>query len=686
MSYNWVMEMSTLFKKFSGLMKNKYLIFLAVSLYTLVFSYYTVLKHYTFQSFAWDLGIFVQALYSTIYHGRLFYYTIENYVNPSGSFFAIHFSPILLILIPFYATYPKPETLLVVQTAILALGAIPLYMIAREILKDKKLSIIPPLIYLLYPALHGANWFDFHTEVFIPFSIFSMFYFYLKKRFICYFVFLFLTLSIGEYAPLIVLSLILNILIIKIYHYFRERHISSDSSILKIGKDMILLMVTMVVSLVWFFLALHIKELFPLDPNFKEFLLATKNWEILGIDKSSNPFFSVPSHIIMNPMDACKAVFFDYHIKFLYIILLFGPLLFLPLKSKYILSALTILIFFITSNFRPYYMIGSQYPLIPLPLLFIAFVDALQSNSFRDAKVMILVALIFSISTSPISPLARSFVKEGPWLWYPAMDLSVNDRVTALHELLQLIPENASVLTQNYIFPHIANRLDAYVIPQSIGWGPWYYDPSNTQKYLLQLINRSDYILLELPLSSPEEKYVFSELTKSNRYGIYAISTAEEKEAVLFKRDFIGTPKILLNLPRKFDLQNGLIIASGTATYDEKYGNVAYHPKLLEGGVFIYGPYTTLFPGTYRVTFLVKVTAFDINKDRIGFVDVSNDYGKEILKSENISSSEVKVGEWHNYTLVIHIDNIKNSAEFRIVVEPNVEIYFAKVIVERVIE
>jgi hypothetical protein len=444
-------------------------------------------------------------------------------------------------------------------------------------------------------------------------------------------------------------------------------------------------MATIIISLAWFFIALYVKELFPLDPNFKGFLLATKNWEILGIDKLSNPFFSVPLHIIMNPINTYKALFYDYHIKFLYIILLFGPLLFLPLKSKFILSALIILIFFLTSNFRPYYMIGSQYPLILLPLLFIAFVDALQSNSFkRDVKTMIIVVLIFFISTSPVSPLAQSFVKEGALLWYPATDLSVNERVTALHELLQLIPANASILTQNHIFPHVANRLDAYVIPQSMGWGPWFYNPIKTQEYLLQLINRSDYILLELPPSSPEERYVFNQLVKSNKYGIYAISTAEEREAVLFKRNFVGTPNIILNHPRKFTLQNGMIIASGTVTYDEKYGYVAYLTKSLEGGVFIYGPYTTLLPGTYRVTFLIKVTAVDINKGyRIGLVDVSNDYGREILASREISSPEVE--GWYNYTLVIHITSIKNSVEFRIMVEPNVEIYFAKVIVERVI-
>ncbi len=206
------------------------------------------------------------------------------------------------------------------------------------------------------------------------------------------------------------------------------------------------------ISLTWLFLAYYIKGLFPLNPDFRELLLATQNWRVLGISKVSEPLLSLPLYIVTNPIATLKAILFDYHIKFLYIILLLGPLLFLPLKSKYFLSSLTLLLFFITSNFRPYYMIGSQYPLILVPFLFIAFVDALQSNSFKYINAMILASLLFSISTSPISPLSQEFVKETPILWYPKLDLIVNDRVVALHEILRLISgQRLSTNTKSHI-------------------------------------------------------------------------------------------------------------------------------------------------------------------------------------------------------------------------------------------
>jgi len=649
-------------------------VIILISIYTTVFSYYTILKHFTFQSFAWDLGIFQQALYTTAFYGRLLYYTVENYVNPTGSFFAIHFSPILFILLPIFAIYPRPETLLVLQSLFLALGALPLYLIAQEVLKKRIISITVVIVYLLYPALQGGNWFDFHTEAFVPVMVLSLFYFFIKERLIPFIVFLVLTLSIGEYAPLIVFILFTNILLVRVYH----RH-SNDF----LGKKLRFSIIAMTVSSAWFFFAHYIKSLFPLNPDFEKFLLATKHWEVLGIDENSNPYFSVPLRIITDPLATFRALYFDYHLKFFYLILLLGPLLFYPLHSRYFLSTLAILLFFLTSNFKPYYMIGSQYPLTVIPTIFIAFIYALRDRYINIVKTLVVVSLLFSLSTSPISPLSSVYVKASSFLWYPASDLSVNDRVIALHEMLRLIPPNSSILTQNYIFPHIANRIEAFVIPQSIGWGPWYFNYEKMQEYLSLLINRSEYILLELPLASPEEKYVFDKVSQINEFGIYAIATSESSEIIMFKKGYAGPPKILLNKPRVFDLRNGFIIASGIVAYDDVYGKVAYHQNTSSSEIFIYGPYITMLPGTYKINFLVKVQAY--NTDHVAIIDVANNYGKEILGSKDVLTSEIKLGEWQNITLIIHVDSIKRTVEFRIIAMPNVEIYFAKVTVERLL-
>lgn len=75
------------------------LVGIAIGVYAITFSYFTILQHYSFRTHAWDLGIFNQAFWTTLYDGKFFYYTAELLVIPSGSFFGMHFSPILFFFV-----------------------------------------------------------------------------------------------------------------------------------------------------------------------------------------------------------------------------------------------------------------------------------------------------------------------------------------------------------------------------------------------------------------------------------------------------------------------------------------------------------------------------------------------------------------------------------------------------------
>ena len=125
------------------------LLFIAVLSYGVVFAHFTVQKHNLFHTNAWDLGIFNQALYNTLYSGRPLYYTVELFLNPSGNYFAVHLSPILFLVLPFYAILPLPTTLLVLKSFILAFGAFPLYLLAKKVLKSDRTAFMLALVYLL---------------------------------------------------------------------------------------------------------------------------------------------------------------------------------------------------------------------------------------------------------------------------------------------------------------------------------------------------------------------------------------------------------------------------------------------------------------------------------------------------------------------------------------------------------
>ena len=157
---------------------------LLIVAYTVFFSGYTIFMHYAFKTYAWDLGIFTQSMWSTINLGRPFYYTIEAAANPSMNFMGAHFSPVLLLVVPIYALYQSPLTLLVLQSFVIGLAALPLYWIAERKLQSKLWGLTFAVAFLLHPALHGMNCFDFHVEAFIPLFFFLAFHYLDTKQWV----------------------------------------------------------------------------------------------------------------------------------------------------------------------------------------------------------------------------------------------------------------------------------------------------------------------------------------------------------------------------------------------------------------------------------------------------------------------------------------------------------------------
>lgn len=123
--------------------------------------------------FAFDFGIFDQAIWSTAYK-EFMWQSIDT--QRLGSFFGIHFQPLLILLAPLYYIFPDGRFLLIVQTIFLALGAIPLYFIAKLKFKSRWIPVTFPLLYLLYPYLHNINLYDFHGIMFSPLFIGMIWY------------------------------------------------------------------------------------------------------------------------------------------------------------------------------------------------------------------------------------------------------------------------------------------------------------------------------------------------------------------------------------------------------------------------------------------------------------------------------------------------------------------------------
>jgi uncharacterized membrane protein len=125
--------------------------------YAAAFSFVTVTRHLTFLTHALDLGYYVQLTWN-LAGGRG-----PRVSLPEMHAWGDHLSPIMYLFVPAFWVVPGPVVLLVAQSVLLGLGALPVFGIARRRLGDARPAAAFAVLYLLNPSLHGINVRDFHA-------------------------------------------------------------------------------------------------------------------------------------------------------------------------------------------------------------------------------------------------------------------------------------------------------------------------------------------------------------------------------------------------------------------------------------------------------------------------------------------------------------------------------------------
>jgi uncharacterized membrane protein len=170
-------------------------------LYAYYFGRASLDRFAAFQAPGFDLGIFDQGIW-------LLSRFKEPFVTIMGlNLFGDHASYILVALVPFYWVWPAAQLLLIVQTLALCLGAIPIFLLAREALRSSWLALCPAIGFLMAPALGWLNLENFHPDSFeVPLVLFAL-YFMTQRRWRAYLVMVLLLLSVKEDVPFFVVPL-----------------------------------------------------------------------------------------------------------------------------------------------------------------------------------------------------------------------------------------------------------------------------------------------------------------------------------------------------------------------------------------------------------------------------------------------------------------------------------------------
>jgi len=430
---------------------------LAILIYIALFSFFTIMRHLSSKLGDPDASIFSQSFYTALKYGMPFNNAFEAmsrfevchlpqgisyfgiYNTPNGiSHFGIHYSPIFYLLLPFYWIHSSYVTLLILQTSALAIGAYPVFLIAKDRLGEK-IALAFSILYLLYHPLHGVNYDQFNELSFAVAPLLFALYFFMKRKFAPFWCFLILTLMCKEDAAFVVIFFG----IYGIITYFLEKK-----------RDKILLWNStgiFMFSVIYLYLSLYI-----IIPHFHPsggFVLFSERFKHLG-----NSLSEVGLNLIIHPQNIFKYIFIKENV--FYFFELFLPLAFLPFVSPGLLF-MTIPVFFITMISRPLMCnTGGRYSAYLIPFIFGAAVFAfekimeLKKDKEKSQRKLIITMLTLTI-------LCTLFLSNTP----ARMGFKVpkiTEHQKKILAIAKTIPKEASISTQADILQHVCQRLHAY--------------------------------------------------------------------------------------------------------------------------------------------------------------------------------------------------------------------------------
>lgn len=184
------------------------LLYVLMTVYFLIFVYVHAIQHNNFQS---NSQIYSNILWN-ISHGNLKF--TENDLDVPMHVFGFHFYPIWFLIAPFYRIFPSIYFLIFLQCAVVTIGALPIYWLAKEKLQSGIAGISFAIVYLLSTFIQTANiWAITGRTISVAFIAFAFYNLY-KGNNIKFVIFTLLFLACGEAGAPIVFMLGLYILFI----------------------------------------------------------------------------------------------------------------------------------------------------------------------------------------------------------------------------------------------------------------------------------------------------------------------------------------------------------------------------------------------------------------------------------------------------------------------------------------
>jgi len=407
------------------------------------FSYFTILNHYRLGTMSWDLAIFDNLMWNLI-RGSWFFASPD--LGRSGSHIQFHANFIAYLFAPFYALYQRAESLLVMQSVLVAAAAFPFYLLAKHKLGSAWGAVVIVYAYLVHAPMHAPTFYDFHFLTTAPFWVGWIFYFYetQQRGWLTVFFILGLLLREDVSAGLAAFGLF------QLFCGHRPRWA------LVIG----------ITSAVYFVVIKFV--IMPLHRTWSDVNSFTWMFQTL-IPPGESGFSGVLRTLVSNPIFTFNSLL-DID-KLTYIIKMFGPVLILPLRhpKTWLLFIPPAMFTLLSAGYKPLYQTFFQYTSNYTPYVFYSAVICLAHFRDQDAALGLrryrteagLVAILFAATIFSYSHGAlfqRNTFQGG----FRRIEFKISPedrkRHDELYQLIAMIPKDASVAATEVEAPHVSAR------------------------------------------------------------------------------------------------------------------------------------------------------------------------------------------------------------------------------------
>jgi len=502
-----------------------------ILLYSAAFGFYTVVRHMIFSSQAYDLGTFDQGIW-------LAGHSANHFVTVRGlHLLGDHVRLFSFVLAPIYYIWNDVRLLLILQSAVIALGALALFQAGRRDLPQSPgIVLLLCAGYLLNPAVQNLNLDHAHPEAFATTFILFSYCFLQARRLLLFSLFMAMAMMCKEDVPLV---------------YIFMGIVTAVQGDRKTGAAISL------VSALYFLLCIYV-----ILPAFNG--VGFFRTEVGHFTSAKGRFFDLPW-------------FFDRLLdreNLFYIFKVGLPVAFLPILSPMLLlPALPALLLNMLSHSPYMRSINYHYTTSIVPFLYLSTIFALKKSLYRDTPPwlplpglieqgnkgstfllavrkwaiprgllyaavvgLLLFCPVYSNLTYSKIPLNR-LDKIGKRFDHYRTDPSVD----SIHKMIKMVPREASVSADYTLVPHLSHRQKIYMFPNP--FIPDYWGIREEAPHDPDVI---DYILIRESVVKPDKWTIVDSLVERGEFEM----EAHGGTARLYKRRRSGAipPEQMKNL------------------------------------------------------------------------------------------------------------------------------------------